>query len=139
MSSSRPRRSGARIEHFYRTTAHPFVDAEHWARIPPPMRSGLFDHMLRQVWEHVCAASEDGGFEDERAHISWTTLELDERAYEELAAELGSLIARATELGGEAKTRPADGGRGNPPVHRTELSIMHFHRAAEEQPSAASD
>jgi DNA-binding transcriptional ArsR family regulator len=117
------------LEHFYRATARPFIDDDHWAQIPLATRRALFDHILQQIWDHVSDASQDGGFDDERTHISWTTLELDDQAYEELAGELGSLLTRAMELESEAKVRMA--ASAEEPVHRTELDILHFRRSGD--------
>ena len=127
------------VEHFYRATARPFADDEHWAQLPVATRRALFDHILQQIWDHVVEATRAGGLDDEHTHVSWTTLELDQRAYEELTEHLATTLNRAMELEAEAAVRmsrmPPDERAG----HRTELTIMHFHRTdghGAPQPSA---
>src|SRR5947209_18981224 len=60
------------LEHFYRATARPFVDDEHWAQLPVATRRALFDHILQQIWDDLVEATSAGGLDDERTHVSWT-------------------------------------------------------------------
>jgi DNA-binding transcriptional ArsR family regulator len=117
------------LEHFYRATARPFIDDQHWARLPVSTRRALFDHVLQQIWEHVVEAADRGGLDDPDTHVSWTTLELDEAAYKELTAHLAATLERAMELQAEAAVRLAALPAEERESHRTELAVMHFHRA----------
>jgi DNA-binding transcriptional ArsR family regulator len=79
---------------------------------------------VRGALEHVYRAA--GGLGDERSQIGWTTLELDQEAYDELTERLSELVKRAGELQAESADRArADGSR---PLHRTELTLLHYDR-----------
>lgn len=117
------------VEHFYRATMRPYFDDDHWAELPLSARRALFDNSLQAIWTHLAAASKAGGLDDPQNHVSFTTLDLDDEAYEAMAEQLRITLERALELQAETANRRA----GLPPEereeHRTELAIMHFHRA----------
>jgi DNA-binding transcriptional ArsR family regulator len=117
------------VEHFYRATVRPYFDDNHWADLPESMRRALFDDSLQAIWSHVAEAAKDGGLDGLKDHISWTTLELDDEAYEELSEQLRITLERAIELQAETINRLAEHPAEEREVHRTELAIMHFHRA----------
>lgn len=117
------------VEHFYRAIARPWFDDEHWAALPASTRRALFDQTLQQIWEHLVAAAREAGFEDLRTHITWTTLELDERAYQELTDHLGATVEFAMRLHAEASGRLAELPEAERETHRTELAMLHYHRA----------
>jgi hypothetical protein len=116
------------VEHFYRATARPFVDDEHWSKLPTSVRRQFTDLTLQGLWEHVVEGTESGGFDDDTSHVSWTTLELDAEGREEVARILsdalqGALAAHAASAGREAE-RSADERESQ----RTELAILHYDR-----------
>ena len=76
--STRPRRGAT--EHFYRATEKPFLNDEQWALVPPGMRRQLMGQVAGEIFDHVREAAQDGGFDDPEAHVSWTRLNLDEKA-----------------------------------------------------------
>jgi DNA-binding transcriptional ArsR family regulator len=114
-------------EHFYRATKRPLLTEEEFARLPPSARTALGSSTLRQIFEHAAAAGEAGAFEDPKVHVSWTKLELDEEALDELGAELEAIVVRALELHTETAERAAKDP--DPKPHRTELAILHYERA----------
>lgn len=129
------------IEHFYRATTRAFLSDADWEALPLSVRRGSDGHNLKRIWDDVAAAAADGGFDDHRSHISWTKLELDEEAYAELAEALGTVLERALELQGEVRNREAamtEEERSEQALHRTELAILHFHRAAGSGPVQSS-
>jgi DNA-binding transcriptional ArsR family regulator len=115
------------IEHFYRATAVPRLYEDEWKRLPRSMQRTLFKESLAQIWADVVAAGENGGFDDSKSHVSWTTLELDDQAHGEFLLEVEAVIDRALALQAEAKERRAkhDAKRE---THSTELAMMYFHR-----------
>lgn len=117
------------VEHFYRATARNYFSDDHWANLPDSVRLALFNQTLQQIWTHVADAAEAGGLDDPRNHISWTTLELDDEAYEGIVDQLRITLERAMELQAEAANRLAAMSPEERETHRTELAIMHFHRA----------
>jgi DNA-binding transcriptional ArsR family regulator len=117
------------VEHFYRATTRPYFDDDHWADLPLASRRALFDNSLQAIWSHLAAAAESGGLDDPKNHVSWTTLDLDDEAYEAIAEQLRITLERALELQAEAANRRAALPTEERETHRTELAIMHFHRA----------
>lgn len=116
------------IEHIYRATSRPFFDDEHWSRLPLSLRRALFDEGLQQVWEHVVAAANDGGFDHPRAHVSWTTLELDEQGHQEVVELLAETLDGVLRIQAESAGRLAGVQDGERSTERTEVTILHYHR-----------
>lgn len=117
------------LEHFYRATARAFLDDRHWAALPASTRRALFDQTLQQIWDHVAAAARDHRLDDPRTHITWTTLELDEPAYQELTDHLLETVELAMRLHAETAGRLAEFPDADRDLHRTELALLHYHRA----------
>jgi DNA-binding transcriptional ArsR family regulator len=118
------------LEHIYRATARPFLDDEHWSRLPISVRRQLFDAILQGLWDHVVEAAESGGLDDAQTHISWTTLRLDGQGRDEIAELLITTIDRALEINAGAAGRlVGNEGEG----HDTELSMLHFDRPSANQ------
>lgn len=116
------------VEHFYRATDRPFLDDEHWARLPLSVRRQFTDLTLQGLWEHVAEAAEAGGFDDDDVHVSWTTLDLDEEGRENVARILAQaledvLAEHAASAGREVERAPDERG-----ATRSELAIMHYRR-----------
>jgi DNA-binding transcriptional ArsR family regulator len=122
--------SGPSIEHFYRATMRPYIDEEHWSKLPPSMRNALFDQTLQHIWDHTVEAAADDGFAHPSTHVTWTTLELDEEAYDELANELLEVLEHAMERHAEAAARLSASSDEEPNSRRTELVILHFDRSS---------
>jgi len=117
------------LEHFYRPTLRPQLDDDHWARLPLSARRTLFDQTLQQIWDVVSDAASGGGLDDLKTHLSRTSLELDDQAYDELVDCLTATLERAIELNAEAANRLALLDPTERESRRTELVIMHFHRS----------
>ena len=120
------------LKHVYRPIIRPYLDDKQWESLPLATRRAMDAQSLGELWEHMTEAAAAGGFDDKRTHMSWVKLELDEEAYEELAAELGRVLDRALELQGETANRDADLSaeeREERAKIRTELALMHFLRA----------
>jgi DNA-binding transcriptional ArsR family regulator len=119
------------LEHFYRAQIRPWFDDELSAQPPNSVRRALFGEILQYIWSDVVAASEHGGFDDPRTHITRTHLDLDEEAYRELADLLNSVVDRALELHSEGAPRLAELSpeERQRRTRRTALAIMHFDRA----------
>lgn len=118
------------VEHFYRATTRPYFDDDNWAGLPLSARRDIFDDTLGAIWDHLAKAAKAGGLDDPRNHVSWTTFELDEEAYEDMAKHLLFTLERALELQAESTNRLAKlSPEEREEVRRTELAIMHFNRA----------
>lgn len=115
------------VEHFYRATTRAYFDDENWANLPPSARRDLFDDTLRSIWDHLAEAGKQGGLDDPQNHISWTTLELDEEAYGDMAEQLHVTLERTLELQAESTNRLAKLIPEERKTRRTELAIMYFN------------
>jgi DNA-binding transcriptional ArsR family regulator len=116
------------LEHFYRARALPRLDEAEWQALHPATRRALFNATLAQIWDHVVDASRGGGFENTKSHVSWTPLELDDKAYAKFLNEIETFIDRALALQAQSDDRLAKQALEDRTVHSTELVMMHFHR-----------
>jgi DNA-binding transcriptional ArsR family regulator len=121
------------VEHFYRAIAVPRLYEAEWQQLHPSTRRALFNATLAQIWDDVVSAGRSGGFEDTKTHISWTPLELDDRAYSELLGHIDALIDRALALQAQSATRLKKKAPKERDSNSTELVMMHFHRGADGQ------
>lgn len=121
--------TGASVQHFYRATTRVLIDDEHWQKLPASVQSALFDHTLQQTWQHLVDASREDGFEESRTHLSWTSFDLDEQAYQEITDLLMETLERAMEIQAGAISRAGELSPEDRDAHKTELAIQHFHRA----------
>ena len=126
---STTQRRGA-LEHHYRAVMRPYFDDAAWAQIPASTRRSLFDAELDRLWNDVAEAAKVGGFDHPRAHVSWTTVDVDEQGFNDLADLLGSVVERALEIQAESAGRRDDQGDGAGPALRAEIGLLHFERAA---------
>jgi len=119
------------LEHFYRATTRARLDEKEWAALPDSIKDQLTGQTLSQIWQHVSAAAEQGGFQNPKSAVAWIPLELDEEAYSRLGDEVVRLLDLATDLQAEAAVRLAalDEDDRAEATHRTELALLHFHRA----------
>lgn len=116
------------LEHFYRATARPFVDTDHWARLPISVRRQFADTILQDLWDHVVEAAETGGFDDSENHVSWTALSLDEEGRDEVARILGEALDEVFAAQAAAAGREAERDPDEREAVKTELAIMHYLR-----------
>jgi DNA-binding transcriptional ArsR family regulator len=118
------------LEHFYRATMRVEFDDAHWARLPVSVRRKLFDQTLQMIWDHVVESAEANGLDDERAHVSFTPLELDVEGYDEVVGILADTLERLMEAQASAKGRLAElGDDTDAELRRTEVVMLHFDRA----------
>jgi DNA-binding transcriptional ArsR family regulator len=119
-----PRRGA--LQHFYRATARPELDAAQWRTLPAGLRGELSGETIGEVIDDIRAASQAGTFGDPEMIVTRTPIELDQRAFK----KLNRLLARTTE---QALAIAADSARRHSEhssdVFPTELAILHFKRA----------
>jgi DNA-binding transcriptional ArsR family regulator len=117
------RRRGA-IESFYRATVRSFFTDAEYEKLPARTRRQLFAPTVQRIVDDALTALPRGGFDDKRAHASWTALDLDEQAYEEAARLLGETLDRLLELQAEAAGRVVESGKDT--RRRREFAMLHF-------------
>jgi DNA-binding transcriptional ArsR family regulator len=134
LSRTEPRRGA--LEHYYRATAAPFLDDDHWALLPVPARRRVSAGLLRHVVRDAAAAGEVGGFDAPSAHIARKVLDLDARGWRELSRAVLTLLRRAEAIQERSDARRG-GERAEPDrSRRSELAILHFALA---EPASATD
>jgi len=116
-----PRRGA--VEHHYRALTRPFFSDADIATLPPSTRRKLFDDLLALVWQDVARAAAGNGFDDDRTHLSRTTLGLDERGWSELAKLLSGVRDKAFAIQERSAGRMAK--RGEEPLS-AQLVLMQF-------------
>jgi DNA-binding transcriptional ArsR family regulator len=118
-------RRGA-LEHYYRATAAPFLDDEHWELLPIPARRRVAAQLFRLVFRDAAASGQSGGFDAPSAHIARRVLALDERGWRELSRAVLTLLRRAEAIQERSDAR-CDGNPGTrDQAPRSELAILHF-------------
>ncbi len=122
LTRTEPRRGAT--EHYYRATMKAWFDDATWARMPPATRRSVVHTTLRHLLEHTTEAARGAGFDHPQVHVSYTMLDLDERAMDEIAAVLGETLERIQSIKLQAAARLGDA----PPTVQTELGILHFER-----------
>jgi hypothetical protein len=116
-----------------------YIDEEHWAALPASIREDLFDQTVQQIWDHLSDAASEEKLDGDGESMAWVDLELDDQGMEELGTAMAELLDRAMEIQSESIARLADLPESEraDQAHRTELALMHFHRAAKTRVSAS--
>jgi DNA-binding transcriptional ArsR family regulator len=113
---------------WYRATIRPFLDDEHWARLPLDARRALFAQTIQQIVEHIAAALAEDGFDDPRAHVSLTRVELDRRGWNEVADVLAGVLEEIMDIHSESVDRVTRGESEG--MVSAELAVLLFERAS---------
>lgn len=104
------RRRGAAIEHVYRAIQRAYFDTPTWKNVPLSGRDAVSRSILGSYQQRIREAVEVGTFDQEQdRHLSWDTIALDRRAWEQLGEDLDTVLDSLTKLELEATTRLAAG------------------------------
>jgi hypothetical protein len=120
-------RRGA-IEHHYKAVATPHVSDATWSELPPIVRQRMAAAGLSEIFNQASAAAANGGFTGDDAHISRTTLVLDQKGRQALARELDATLARVEKIQQQARKRLGNDGGAD---KRMELVVLGFDDVAE--------
>jgi DNA-binding transcriptional ArsR family regulator len=127
------------LEHFYRPLVRAQFDDTHWAQLPASIRRELFGQTLQQIWDHLVDSAEEEKLDGDGESVVWLDLELDDQGVTELNAAVSDALDRAMEIQSDAVARLgelSDEERAEQ-AHRTELAVLHFHRAAKTRVTAS--
>jgi hypothetical protein len=119
-----PRRGA--LQHFYRATARPRLDAEQWRALPAGLRRELADETITDVIADLGEAAAAGMLNDPEKTVTRTPLELDERGWRKLNRLLARTQEQALAIASESAARRTDERATGFP---TELAVLHFKRA----------
>jgi hypothetical protein len=124
----RTRQVRGALEHYYRATAHPWLDAEQWAQLPASFRRQMLARTLRDIVRDAADAGIAGGFDQPDAQIRRISVLLDTQGWHDLAAVLEQTLSSVQQIHDESAVRAAQGGTG-PPTIDTEIALLFFRRA----------
>jgi DNA-binding transcriptional ArsR family regulator len=121
-------RRGA-IEHYYRAITRARLDHGAFKKLPASVRGEISGMTVEEAIGDVAQAFKAGTF-DARTdrHASFTRLSLDEQAFGELAAAVGTLLERALELQSESAGRRKNGNASDEVL--TSLTLLAYEAPA---------
>src|SRR3982750_4871940 len=94
-----PRQRRGATEHYYRAREHPRFPDDAWAGLAPVAKQRMLSAILQQVGQYVTSSAAAGGFDRAEAHMTRRSLQLDDRAFAELAAATRRWLEEAEEIG----------------------------------------
>jgi predicted transcriptional regulator len=114
-------------EHFYRATALPEVSEEDWLVMPRDGRRQMAGRVLQAIVAQSLAALRCETMEsDDRLHLGWQAIEVDEEGEDEVASQLEEISERFKELKARNRARLKD--KGTDGTVRI-VATMGFYRA----------
>ena len=90
LERTRPRRGA--LEHYYSAQERPVITSDAWATVPSIVKQATVRAALTKISGQVNRAAQSGGFERSNAHLSRSTLVLDQKGWNELATKLDKLL-----------------------------------------------
>src|SRR3954462_2219685 len=124
----RTRQVRGALEHYYRAIAHPWLDAEQWARLPASFRRQALAGTLRDVVFDASEAGVAGGFDHSDAQIKRVSVELDQQGWRDAAELLEQTLTSLGRIHAESVSRASD-GQGDHGTVETEIAVLLFRRA----------
>jgi DNA-binding transcriptional ArsR family regulator len=86
------------LEHHYKAEIRPRITDKAWSAAPDIVKHATVSATLEQIGVNVSRAAADGGFGKDNAHLSRIPLVLDAEGWDEIAAELNSLLDRVERI-----------------------------------------
>ena len=135
LERTRPRRGA--LEHYYSAQERPVITSEAWAAVPSIVKQATVRATLTKVSGQVNRAAQSGGFERSNSHLSRSSLVLDQRGWNEVAAKFDRLLADFDRIRAAAEKRLAAAD------HAEEVQavavMMLFESAPDRERGARSD
>ena len=126
----RTRQRRGALEHYYRATAHPWLDADEWARLPASFRRQTLARSLRDIVADASAAGLAGGFDPPDAQVRRVNVVLDEQGWQDVAVLLEQMLTSVLRIHADSAIRAAEGDPSRVAID-AELGLLLFRRAAE--------
>jgi len=105
------------IEHHYRAGPRPMVSEEAWAQAPPIAKQAAVGSTLQMVDEYARKSAAEGGFDRAEAHLSRTSVKLDDEGWAQLNEAALRFIGEVERIDAGVKERgegrPHDGEAGD--------------------------
>jgi DNA-binding transcriptional ArsR family regulator len=96
------------IEHHYRAGKRPLVSEEAWAKAPPIAKQAAVGSTLQMVDEYARKSAAEGGFDRAEAHLTRTSVKLDDEGWAALNDAALRFIAEIERIGAEVKERAGE-------------------------------
>ena len=108
------------IEHHYRAGKRPMVSEDAWAQAPPIAKQAALGSTLQMIHEYGAKSAAEGGFDRAEAHLSRTSLKLDDKGWEQLNKACLKFVEQVEKIDAGAKERlqkrPHEGEAGDAAV-----------------------
>ncbi len=124
----RTRKVRGALEHYYRAIAHPWLDAEQWARLPASFRRQALARTLRDIVSEASDAGVTGGFDHPDAQVTRVSAVLDEQGWQDIAVLLEQLLTSVQRIHADSAVRATEEETGRPIID-TEIALLLFRRA----------
>jgi DNA-binding transcriptional ArsR family regulator len=105
LERTRPRRGA--LEHYYSAKERPVITSDAWAAVPTIVKQATVRATLAKISRQVNRAAQSGGFEHSNSHLTRTSIVLDRRGWNELAAKCDRLLEDYKRIGAAAAKRLA--------------------------------
>ena len=103
------------IEHHYRAGKRPMVSESAWEQAPPIAKQAALGSALQMVDEYARKSAAEGGFDRAEAHLSRTSIKLDDKGWEQLNKACLKFVEQVEKIDAaarEARQEAAARGRG---------------------------
>ena len=124
----RTRQVRGALEHYYRATASPWLDADQWARLPASFRRQTLARTFRGIVADASAAGLAGGFDPPNAQVKGVNVVLDDQGWQDVAVLLEHVLASVQQIEADSAVRAAEHEAVQPAIE-TELALLLFRRA----------
>jgi DNA-binding transcriptional ArsR family regulator len=93
------------IEHHYRAGKRPMVSEEAWAQAPPIAKQAAVGSTLQMVDEYARKSAAEGGFDRAEAHLSRTSVKLDDEGWAAVNEAALRFVAEVEQIDEAVKAR----------------------------------
>ena len=123
----RTRQVRGALEHYYRATASPWLDAELWAQLPASFRRQALARTLRDIVSDASDAGVAGGFDHPDAYLRRVDVRLDEQGWQDAAELLAQLLTAMERIHADSANRAAENDIASPTID-AEIALLLFRR-----------
>jgi DNA-binding transcriptional ArsR family regulator len=121
------------IAHHYKAKIRPRVDDEAWASAAPIVKQAAVGAALQTVDDYARASAAAGGFDRSEAHLSRTSLRLDDKGWQQAAKACEKLLADLAKIE-EAAARRLEKAPGGDGASDAAMVLMMFEAVKLTQP-----
>jgi DNA-binding transcriptional ArsR family regulator len=123
----RTRQVRGALEHYYRATAHPWLDAEQWAQLPAAFRRLALARTLRDIVSEASDAGVAGGFNPPDAQVRRVSIELDQEGWSDAVRLLEKTFTALEQIHTDSAAR-AGGSQPGQPMIDAQVALLFFRR-----------